>query len=79
MLTIALSLALASVDCNASATGFAIGKHYTTSLGERVRKAANARTVRELLPGRIYTMEFMFGRINVELDRHGRVRRVSCG
>ena len=58
---------------------FAVGQIYTQELAERARRAAQARAVRKIEPGAIYTMEFSPNRLNLETDRRHRVRAVRCG
>ena len=65
--------------CSASAASFALGERYSDRLARRARRAAGAEIVRKTEPGRAYTMEFRGDRLNLDLDRKGRVRAIRCG
>lgn len=69
----------AGPTCREAAASFALGERYSDRLGRRARRAAGARVVRKIEPGRAYTMEFRSERLNVEVDERGRVRSVRCG
>jgi hypothetical protein len=58
---------------------FAIGEMYTPDLAERARRAARAQEVRIIEPGGAYTTELSPKRLNIEVDRVGIVRDLSCG
>lgn len=58
---------------------FAVGRPYSKQLAEEARQAAQARVVRKLDPGRSYTMEYLEGRLSLDLDGRGVVRAVRCG
>ena len=67
------------LTCRERAARFAIGRAYSARLADRARRAARARLTRAIMPGQAYTMEFLADRLNIEIDRHGIVRRVRCG
>jgi hypothetical protein len=69
----------AGARCNAAAASFALGARYSDRLARRARRSADARVVRKVEPGRVYTMDFRFDRLNLDVDRRGRVRAVRCG
>ncbi len=75
----ALSFAQPSAPCREAAASFALGERYSDRLARRARRAAGARVVRKVEPGRVYTMEFRADRLNLDLDRSGTVRAVRCG
>jgi hypothetical protein len=65
--------------CRESAASFALGQPYSDRLARRARRASGARVVRKVEPGQVYTMEFRADRLNIDVDRRGRVRAVRCG
>lgn len=65
--------------CDARAARFAIGQWYTPPLGARAQRAAGANQLRVREPGRAYTQDLRMDRLNVDLNRNGRVRDVVCG
>lgn len=65
--------------CNAQAARFAVGQRYTPALGTRAQRAAGADQLRIREPGRAYTQDFRQGRLNLDLNRGGRVRDAACG
>jgi hypothetical protein len=68
-----------SASCRVAAAHFVLGEAYSDALARRARRRAGAREVRNIEPGRAYTMEFRADRLNLELDRGGRIRAVRCG
>jgi len=65
--------------CREAAASFALGEAYSDRLARRARRAASARVVRKVEPGRVYTMEFRADRLNLDVDQSGTVRAVRCG
>ena len=65
--------------CSAAGARFAIGEVYTPAIAERARQAARALAVRKIEPGGAYTMELSPDRLNIEVDRSGVVRDLTCG
>ena len=65
--------------CRDGAARFAIGQRYSERLAERARRAAHAAVTRTIEPAQVSTMDFRPDRLNLEVDRHGIVRRVRCG
>ncbi|HMN74278.1 MAG TPA: I78 family peptidase inhibitor [Rhodoblastus sp.] len=65
--------------CDAGKAGFAVGEPFSAELAERARVAAEATSVRRIVKGLAYTMEFLDSRLNLHTDEGGRVSRVSCG
>ncbi len=58
---------------------FVVGRPYSKQLAEEARQAVQARVARKLEPGRSYTMEYVEGRLSLDLDGRGVVRAVRCG
>lgn len=79
MTAMTVALVVASNDCNPTRGQFAVGRHYTVAIAERVRNETHSRVVRVLKPGVVYTMEYAFGRVDIEIDKRGRILRVRCG
>ena len=65
--------------CREAPASFALGETYTERLGRQARRAAGARVVRKIEPGRAYTMDFRADRLNLDVDRRGIVQAVRCG
>lgn len=66
--------------CNPDAArGDAMGQAATAEVVERARQQAGARTVRVLRPGQMVTMEYMEGRLNIDVDDKNVVTNVRCG
>ena len=65
--------------CDAGAARFAVGQRYTPALGARAQQAARADDLRIREPGRAYTQDYRIGRLNLDLNRNGRVRDAACG
>ena len=68
-----------TAGCRVAAAHFVLGKAYSDALARRARRRAGARAVRKIEPGQVYTMEFRADRLNLEVDRRGRIRAVRCG
>ena len=68
-----------SASCRVAAAYSVLGETYSDTLARRARRRAGARDVRKIEPGRAYTMEFRGDRLNLEVDRRGRIRAVRCG
>jgi hypothetical protein len=65
--------------CDERAATWSIGRPATQETVARARRQAGARNVRVLRPGEAHTQEFRRDRLNLELDRRGRIRDVRCG
>lgn len=68
-----------SLACKEQAARFAIGQPYSDELAQKARRAAGAKALRKIEPGRFYTMEFRADRLNLEVDGKDRVVAVRCG
>ena len=68
-----------SPSCRTAAAHFVLGETYSDALARRARRRAGAREVRKTEPGRAYTMDFRPDRLNLDVDRRGRIQAVRCG
>ncbi len=66
-------------QCDARAAQFAVGARYSQRLGARAQRAAGAGSLRVRKPDMAYTQDLRSDRLNLDLNRNGRVRRVVCG
>ncbi len=66
-------------ECSIKGLGGMVGRYATRSLTSQARKRAGASVVRVLRPGQVVTMEFLSGRLNVNVDGGNRVRNFTCG
>jgi uncharacterized protein YuzE len=48
-------------------------------LVNRAKRRAGASVVRVLKPGQIVTMEYLNGRLNVNVDEKNKVKSFTCG
>lgn len=65
--------------CDAAKAGFAVGEAFSPALAERARAAAGAASVRRMIPGMAYTMEFNGARLNLRTDESGKIVSAACG
>jgi hypothetical protein len=70
---------LPSGKCSTSTLGNLIGQPATASLTARAKHRSGASMARTLRPGQIVTMEYLDGRLNVNVDKHNRVKSFACG
>jgi hypothetical protein len=66
-------------ECSASGLDNLVGAPATPSLVNRAKRRAGASVVRVLKPGQIVTMEYLNGRLNVNVDEKNRVKSFTCG
>jgi hypothetical protein len=66
-------------ECSAKGLGNLIDGPATPSLVNRAKRRAGASVVRVLKPGQIVTMEYLNGRLNVNVDDRNRVKSFNCG
>ncbi|HWU74459.1 MAG TPA: I78 family peptidase inhibitor [Sphingomonas sp.] len=66
-------------ECSAKGLESMIGRLATPSLINRAKRRAGASVVRVLKPGQIVTMEYLNGRLNVNVDGKNRVKTFTCG
>lgn len=65
--------------CRADRARFAIGQLPSEVLLEQARRRARALVARTLPPDVIVTLEYRFGRLNLNIGPDGRVASVNCG
>lgn len=69
-----------SMACNADAAKpDAMGKKADAATVERARTQAGAKSARVLKPGQMVTMEYMAGRLNIDVDAANTITNVRCG
>jgi Peptidase inhibitor I78 family len=64
--------------CNADGIQWAVGQPATPDVVERLKREAGAKAVRVLPPGVSVTQEFMYGRLNVNVDTSNVITTLSC-
>lgn len=68
------------MSCNADAAkAAALGKVASADVVERARTEAGASAARVLKPGQMVTMEYMEGRLNVDVDEKNVIIDLRCG
>lgn len=67
------------LQCVAEAGAWAVGKPVSDELVSKVVSDTHSRTSRVLRPGQPATMDYRGDRVNVMLDDHDKVERVTCG
>ena len=65
--------------CNPEAAGGAIGHEATAAVVEQARIDAGARVARVLHPGQAVTMEYMEGRLNIDVNARNAIVGLRCG
>lgn len=65
--------------CNADLARAAIGKAATAQVVEQARIDARADIARVLRPGQVVTMEFLPGRLNVDVNDRNAITGLRCG
>jgi len=65
--------------CKEENARFAVRELYSDELAERARRAAGANVVRKTGPERGETMDLRADRLNVDVDRSGRIQGARCG
>jgi hypothetical protein len=68
-----------AMECDASNTGWAVGKDADATLVERIKSETGSSRARVLKPGQMVTMEFRADRVNIDVDNNNRVLKVRCG
>lgn len=66
-------------SCNAGAAQSFVGKQADAQTVEQARIAAGAEVARVLKPGQVVTMEYRFGRLNIDVDANTKITGVRCG
>jgi hypothetical protein len=65
--------------CRERGARWALGRRASPRVVEEARRDANARRVRVIRPGEVYTMELDPRRLNIEVDRRNRIVDLRCG
>lgn len=67
------------VQCSANGLETLVGQKRSPRVAERAKRLSGANAVRFLELGAIVTMEFRADRLNLDLDKNGRITRARCG
>lgn len=65
--------------CNAAPAQTMVGQVATAANVERARTLAGARTARTIKPGMMVTMEYIEGRLNIDVDEKNVMTHIRCG
>jgi hypothetical protein len=68
-----------NTECLAAAAQGYVGLPASNQNIEGARIAAEAEAVRTIRPGQVVTMEFLAGRLNLELDAADVITAITCG
>ncbi len=68
-----------SDQCNANGARGHVGKVATEATVDAARRDAGARIARTLKPGQMVTMEYIEGRLNIDVDAANVIIGVRCG
>ena len=66
-------------SCDTARTKPLIGKARIAAVEAQARRSSQAALVRWIPEGAMVTMDFRADRLNLYLDRRGRIARVRCG
>ena len=69
----------AQASCNHEPAQSLVGQPATPANVERARQLAGARIARVLKPGQMVTMEFIEGRLNIDVDASNVITHLRCG
>lgn len=69
----------ADAACNPVPAHVFVGEQATPANVEAARVAAGAATARTIAPGQAVTMEFLEGRLNLDIGSDGTILDVRCG
>jgi hypothetical protein len=67
------------LGCNADAARGMVGQTASADVVEKTRMAAGAQVARTLKPGQMVTMEYLAGRLNIDVDANNVITSVRCG
>ncbi|MBC9031717.1 hypothetical protein IAG41_04870 [Sphingomonas sp. JC676] len=67
------------VQCDANGLGRFVGQQRGPRVEMRAKRVSGARTVRWLEPGSVMTMDFRADRLNINVDKRGRITGARCG
>ena len=65
--------------CDAAPVQHYLGTEYASSMQADLLASTGSRSLRVLAPGDARSADYLSERLNVELDRTGRIRRITCG
>lgn len=65
--------------CDAGKAVFVVGRAYDDALAASARDASGAKVLRAIRPGTMVTMDYRADRLNLDLDRDGKITKVRCG
>ena len=66
-------------QCAADRAQAFVGRPASRVLGEAARNAAGARILRTITPGMMVTMDYVPDRLNLVIDKRGRISAIRCG
>lgn len=69
----------AQATCNHEPAQSLVGEMATPANVERARQLAGARIARVLKPGQMVTMEYLEGRLNINVDEKNVITQLRCG
>lgn len=65
--------------CDAGQVQYAVGKAYTDSLGNTLKKQSGAAVLRSIPPGGMVTMDLREDRLNINYDQRRIITKIGCG
>ena len=65
--------------CDAAKAEKLVGRAKSAKVGAQALRLSGAGTLRWIAPGTMVTMDYREDRLNLRLDRAGRVVKVDCG
>ena len=65
--------------CNADAAAGHVGSEATPAVVSAAQRDAGASTARVLKPGQMVTMEYIEGRLNIDVDANNVITGIRCG
>lgn len=66
-------------ECDASRLQTYIGQLHSDALERALANQSQAQRLRIIRPDQGYTMDYRSDRLNIYLDKAGRIERLSCG
>jgi hypothetical protein len=79
LVSLSLDKATSEDACDPEAAQFAIGQLLTPDLIETIKRKSKAQFVRVLPEGAGATRDYLNARINIHLDKAGRITAIRCG
>ncbi|GAB2518021.1 I78 family peptidase inhibitor [Lysobacter humi (ex Lee et al. 2017)] len=68
-----------TASCNAAPAQTMVGQVATAANVEQARTLAGARIARIIKPGMMVTMEYIEGRLNIDVDEKNVMTHIRCG